>query len=389
MDTADLPRHRASLQGILGFAHLPVLGADQRAEAKKRLYHILNHFEPAEQGTSQYNRPALARLTYEYARSDESRDIFVRAFFEQMQLRFDGDDPIDFSDKGLENRLHDSVIEFADLLLENFFLPMVAAGKETPQPSPAPLSAIQRAQGGEYEYTGTPDRVSVLRSLCLRRDRHRCVISRKFDRREAVTRFERSGANARDDDNEPLPGESIDSLQVAHILPHCLTQIKKRETELDSTQKAALSILNMFDKGAAHLIDGVDIDGPHNAISLTHLLHEWFGEFQIYFEPIADHSHTYNIKPFVDPWLLNGLIPVTRTLYLAADRSIDPPSPRLLAIHNAIGHILHLSAAGDYIDKILRDREDRGIRSDGSTEIGQLVGLALGRWSGGTVNASA
>ena len=145
----------------------------------------------------------------------------------------------------------------------------------------------------------------------------------------------------------------------------------------------------MFDKGAAHLIDGVDIDEPRNAMSLTLLLHEYFGEFKIYFEPVPDHQHTYRIKTFLNPWLLSGVIPVTRSLYLTTDRTIDPPSPRLLAIHNAIGHILHLSAAGSYIDKILKDREERGIRADGSTEIGLLVGLELHGWSSGTINTSA
>ena len=116
-------RHRSSLQGIIDFADLPPLADDRRAKAKSRLYSILTHFEPAESNTSKYNRPALARLTYEYARSDESRDIFVRAFFECMQLRLDDDDVIDFTDNDVEKRLHSAVLDFADLLLENFFLP--------------------------------------------------------------------------------------------------------------------------------------------------------------------------------------------------------------------------------------------------------------------------
>ncbi|KAI3335905.1 hypothetical protein F4824DRAFT_462853, partial [Ustulina deusta] len=41
-----------------------------------------------------------------------------------------------------------------------------------------------------------------------------------------------------------------------------------------------------------------------------------------------------------------GHLSVTRTLYPTPTRAIYPPSPRLLAIHHAIAHILHLSAAG-------------------------------------------
>ncbi|POR35982.1 Uncharacterized protein TPAR_03796 [Tolypocladium paradoxum] len=62
-------------------------------------------------------------------------------------------------------------------------------------------------------------------------------------------------------------------------------------------------------------------------------------------------------------------------------RSIDPPSPRLLAIHSAIAHILHLSAAGDYIDKMLQDMEENGVLEDGSTELNRLVKLRLNGWS--------
>ncbi|RSL77472.1 hypothetical protein CEP51_009042 [Fusarium floridanum] len=63
----------------------------------------------------------------------------------------------------------------------------------------------------------------------------------------------------------------------------------------------------------------------------------------------------------------------------------NPPSPRLLAIHHAIAHILYLSAAGDYIDDILRDAEERGAREDGSTELGHLARLGLHGWSTGEV----
>jgi hypothetical protein len=58
--------------------------------------------------------------------------------------------------------------------------------------------------------------------------------------------------------------------------------------------------------------------------------------------------------------------------------SIDPPAERLLALHSAIAHILYLSGAGDYIEKILRDMEEGGVvKEDGSTQLGVLVNLAL------------
>jgi hypothetical protein len=63
--------------------------------------------------------------------------------------------------------------------------------------------------------------------------------------------------------------------------------------------------------------------------------------------------------------------------------TIDPPSLRFLAIHRAIGRILNLSGAGDYIDCILRDMDEVGIKENGSTELGQYISLKLGGWLDG------
>lgn len=142
----------------------------------------------------------------------------------------------------------------------------------------------------------------------------------------------------------------------------------------------------MFDNGAAFLVEGTDIDRPRNAMTLTPSLHRWFGDFRVFFEPIDQQAHTYRINTFLPRGLLGGLLPITRTLHLTETRSIDPPLPRLLAIHNAIAHILHLSAAGDYIDKILRDIEEYGVREDGSTELDRLVKLRLNGWPVGEVS---
>ncbi|KAI1086638.1 hypothetical protein F5B19DRAFT_478507 [Rostrohypoxylon terebratum] len=136
----------------------------------------------------------------------------------------------------------------------------------------------------------------------------------------------------------------------------------------------------MLDDGIKHMIEGVDIDRPHNAITLTHSLHHLFGDFMIFFEPVPDskHPNTYRIDTILPALMSRKLdIPITRTLYLTSNRIIDPPSLRLLAVHRAIAHILHLSAAGGYIDRLLEDAEEKGVEADGSTDLGCLVQLGL------------
>jgi hypothetical protein len=150
----------------------------------------------------------------------------------------------------------------------------------------------------------------------------------------------------------------------------------------------------MFDMGVAYFIEGPEIDRPQNAITLTATIHQQFGNFQIYFEQQTaapgqqkPQPHTYHIGSFLPPQIFRrNPLPPTRTLYLSKNRAIEPPSPRLLAVHCAIAHILHLSAAGPYIDRILQDAEEHCIRADGSTEIGRLVSLGLNLWAGGVTS---
>lgn len=71
---------------------------------------------------------------------------------------------------------------------------------------------------------GVTARLKTLRGDCLQRDRHRCVISRVFDVREAIKRSIKGRDNYIDDDGQPLGNEVPDKLEVAHILPHSLVK---------------------------------------------------------------------------------------------------------------------------------------------------------------------
>lgn len=377
---APLHRHQSSLEGFINFSPALPLSDGQRASATQRFYHIADHFE-ANNGNhdGQYSPPRLVRLTYEHALSEQSRDNFLRAFFEAMALSIEGPEVDDRED------LRSPFFAFADYLLDNFFLPLKASTRRTPQPSPAFHSAVERVQaGGVQGFTGTPDRVSALRGACLIRDRHRCVISRSFDLAEATNRIRIAGGNgARDDDGNPFrEDDSLVALEVAHILPHSLMKTDA-ESELSPSKQAAFAILNMFDDGVVHIIEGTDIDRPRNALTLTHSMHLFFGDFQVFFEPVSHvDAHTYRIGSFLPGFVQrNQGLPVTRTLYLSHNRTIDPPSPRLLALHRAIAYILHLSAAGEYIDKLLRDMDGQAVLADGSTELDRLVRLGLRGWS--------
>ncbi|GKU12870.1 unnamed protein product, partial [Fusarium langsethiae] len=220
-----------------------------------------------------YDRLKLVRFTYEYSTSDESKGRLLTALFEFLDLSPSAHEDIKFEDSTYRAELQAGLYKFADYLVDNFFLPLKASTKKTPQPTPASHSAVMRTQRQGHVFSGTPERIASLRGACLIRDRYRCVISRKFDQAEALQRYrQQGGTEPHDEDGAPLKGQSFAYLEVAHILPHSLAQLGS-SGELNSSKVAALAILNMFDSGAAYLVEGVDIDRPGNALSLTQKLH--------------------------------------------------------------------------------------------------------------------
>lgn len=112
-------RHQSSLEDVIDFSTKPPLETDQRNRVQDRFYSIVNHFHANENNSDRppYKRSQLVRFTYEYARSQESKDTFLRAFFETIRLSIDNDEDIDFE------QTEELFFTFADYLLDHFFLP--------------------------------------------------------------------------------------------------------------------------------------------------------------------------------------------------------------------------------------------------------------------------
>ncbi|OJD11710.1 hypothetical protein ACJ73_09490 [Blastomyces percursus] len=369
--------HHQSLEGILDFSG-PSLSATEQAQAQAVISALLNHCEPL-QSRKPYKKVTLIRLTYEQCRSV---DLFLQQFFTYFDTFYCSSAGFSSQFPAAQKQEVESVMNsFAEYLFNNFFLPMKAAGSKTPQASAASLSAP-----AIDNFVGTPARLSVLRRDCLIRDHHRCVVTRQFNLTEAIERGDRD-SELKGDDDHPLTGPFA-RLEVAHIIPHSIMSSKTAdgEPELSASKKTALSILNMFDPGVIHLIEGSNIDRPSNAISLAADLHTCFGLFKLTFEAVdsitsTDHTYTINSSNALVRSSYN--LPVTRALLLSPHHTIDPPSLKLLALHRAIARILELSAAGTYIDRIIRDMEEVWVRSDGSAELGRIIGLKLGGWLDG------
>lgn len=158
--------------------------------------------------------------------------------------------------------------------------------------------------------------------------------------------------------------------------------------------QALSRILKIFDPLAVDLINSSNIDRPANALTLTDEFRALFTNFDMGFEQVQDSAplHAYKIEPY---WSYPGLnLPITRTLALPPDGSIEPPSPILLRVHAAIGRITHSSGAWLYINRVVRDVHDMSTSDcvarivdgssarpsgDGSTRLDVYVKYKLGR----------
>ncbi|KKZ62100.1 hypothetical protein EMCG_03394 [[Emmonsia] crescens] len=385
-------RHQTSLEQVLDFSEA-LLTTAELAQADDIFNKLINHCEPL-QSNKPYKKVTLVRLTYEHSRS---KDTFLRQFFTYFEDTQDQNSqgPPTF-EHGLSKFLsfnsqaalarkreaEEAIDSFAEYLFDNFFLPMRAAGMKTPQPTPASLSAPSIEN-----VVGTPARLSTLRRDCLTRDHNRCVITRAFNLNVAFEREEQDPSSSKDDDNQPLIFDhgQLARLEVAHIIPHSIISatIIDGQLQLSESKKTALLILNMFDPGVIHLIEGLNINHSSNALTLTTEAHACFGHFKIFFEVMDDSihpKHTYKIHSLNRGASLYFKLPMTRTLLLSSNHIVDPPSLKLLALHRAIAIILHLSAAGEYIAQIIHDSEQAWVRSDGSAELGRIVSLSLQGW---------
>ncbi|EPE07106.1 hypothetical protein F503_07757 [Ophiostoma piceae UAMH 11346] len=371
-------RHQSSLEGILDFSNPPVIFSDaaSRQHAEALFAALLARLEAdGDENLSTNFRPiVMIRVMHQVGLSQLSKDLFLHHFFNSVRVDMAADmASIDIDDA------RPRLVDFAQFLNNNFFGPLKASAVRTPQPTPASLSVPVLAP--DQILPGSRSRIANLRRDCLIRDKHRCVISRSFDENEASRRETTSGESAADDDGvlfvDMPESDTFELLQVAHILPHSLMSIGGDDDQ-NVARRNALAILEMFDVGVLHLIEGTNIDRSTNAITLTASYHSAFGSFRTFFEAVEGQSHTYRIQSVLPGRVRRPLRPVTRSLFVS--ETIDPPLPRLLAIHAAICRILYLSGAGEYWDRILREAEDEMAKADGSTSLGVLISLRLGGW---------
>ncbi|KAL2810364.1 hypothetical protein BJX63DRAFT_317913 [Aspergillus granulosus] len=234
MTVGPIDRHRSSIEGVI-FPKPQQLVSEQHNKATNLFNRIIDQFEPL-QVSDNYKPITLLRLTKEGVSAKDDFLVFFFTFIEHDRLGVAEEKDISLAEilSNLHNfqgwtpeegpALEQSLVKFARFLVDNFFLPLKSSATKTPQPTPASLHHLDLSESA----IGTTQRVSGLRQTCLERDRHRCVITRRFDTKEAEARNKIDRGNVKDDDGNSLIPEigTTARLEVAHIIPHSLMSLK-------------------------------------------------------------------------------------------------------------------------------------------------------------------
>jgi hypothetical protein len=107
-------------------------------------------------------------------------------------------------------------------------------------------------------------------------------------------------------------------------------------------------------------------------------LHSQFGQFRFVLEETETQSQ-YPVKKF-SSFTSNyaSMLPQTMS-FTNHDPQHDLPNRELVAVHAAIGNILHASGRAEVIEKLVKDLGERGgmLAGDGSTNVGDLLSVSV------------
>lgn len=283
---------------------------------------------------------------------------------------------------GQRQHIFSTLSSIASDFLEGFFAPLTAQGRCTPSVSTRLTPSARFSASGSQ---GTPSRLQNLRRLCLLRDGHRCVMTGYYDK-EYLTRERKARRRP--------PATFGTRLEAAHIIPHSLNAIATPGAPLPDAKNFVWKILNMFDPGVSHVLEGTSIDSPANAMLLATELHDEFGRLRCYMDGLPGRPNTYAVKMVRGATeLIPALVPrpvVTLVNHEATGTEhADLPLPRLLKLHAACCKMMEMAAAAGYVEHLLDEMEemmDEGtLKSDGSSDLGlvlRMKGLCNGEGVG-------
>ncbi|KAG2012322.1 hypothetical protein CC2G_012350 [Coprinopsis cinerea AmutBmut pab1-1] len=204
------------------------------------------------------------------------------------------------------------------------------------------------------------------KKYALKRDRYRCMITGAFDGM-ACEQFPEILAELKDS-----PSGRWAVTQCSHIF----AGVMNPDADVDKSNWSA-SVSTILEKfGYTSILD--ELQGPNvhrleNVMTLDPNIQGAFHMLRLWFAPSRDPNaepNTYELEAS-EPFIIKHFPKIVR--FQSSDpENLPLPSPRYLEIHAAFARIAHFSGATDYIDRIMRDLEDKTVlANDGSS--GELL----------------
>ncbi|KAJ6163960.1 hypothetical protein N7470_002632 [Penicillium chermesinum] len=171
-------------------------------------------------------------------------------------------------------------------------------------------------------------------------------------------------------------GAYTSRLKAAHIIPLGLGNLRADGRRRHAQFWTCLyryfpTIHNLFHYGDE------DVNRLDNIIMLDSVLHEEFGHFNFVLEE-TDVSDRYRVKVFsLAHFYIMPHLPEFVTI-TSHDPQCPAPNKYLLAVHAAIGKMLHATGRGELVAKIMKHLDDSGGHSlarDGSSDVEELLSV--------------
>lgn len=293
---------------------------------------------------------------------DDTADL-LRVFFKYLPL----DGQVNLAEDVDKCPDGEALWQLSKSLDDGVLRPMLAHGGTTPAITPSPRFGIEDSIDNlVFEDVSSITRAdqSRLRKNCLARDGQRCVVSNYWS-----------------SCYKERPVDSLDApLEAVHIIPSALN--KRQEDNDDERFRHAAIWVNIYryfpSLGSRLNFSSEDINQEMNVMMMYAPLHQQFGAFRFVFEA-TETLHQYRIKTFprLPRVFLKDIPPNGLVTFTSHDGRYSLPHPTLLAVHSAIGNILHFSGRLEKIEELKRDiQEIGGLARNGSTPIGDLLSVS-------------
>ncbi|KAF3386412.1 hypothetical protein F1880_000656 [Penicillium rolfsii] len=302
----------------------------------------------------------LARLdAYQSLNDDDDTVHFLRSVFRFLPIQ----GQVHLADDAESCDDDDRLRQLAKHLDTALLRPMVATGGKTPAITPSPRLGVEDSIEDllSLDFDSTSRRQGELRLVCLRRDNYQCV----------VTKFWDNGCESRP------PDAHNTYLEAAHIIPFGVGNFRQDE-RLQNAQiwhclyRYFPTIRDLFHHSEE------DINRIDNVMMLDSSMHREFGRFSFILEE-TDVSGRYRVKIF-SRFGISYLRPHVPEYVIVASHDPQYPAPNkfLLAVHAAVGNILHATGHGELIEKTMKHLGDGGghaLANDGSSNVEELLSV--------------